>query len=188
MGLRVPQSQIVTSKYTSGKEYIFNSTYREYIGYYYELNGKLFAGKEFSTVASELIKIDSNKVNNLLTHPSTYIYGKISGVKIPQNKITSFPLTTPNANDFPQLLSENPGVNSKVASVVSLDPFSNNLVQFYCSKINSNIIKLIDENIYVKLQNDPLYQTTFIGTYNNKTQTSEVAETQLPGINAFLGL
>ena len=110
MGLRVPQNQIVTSKYTSGKEYIFNSTYREYIGYYYELNGKLFAGKEFSTTSPELIRINSNKVNNLLTHPSTYVYGKISGVKIPNIKITQLP------NDLSKELN------------------------FYCKKINDNSI------------------------------------------------
>jgi len=167
MGLRVPQSQIVTSKYTSGKEYIFNSTYREYIGYYYELNGKLFAGKEFSTNSPELIRIDSSKVNNLLTHPTTYTYGKISGTKIPSTYIVALPVST-NTN-----LLNNGGEY---------------FLQFYCSKIGSNIIKAIDEATYVKLQNDPLYQTTFIGTYNNTTQTPEIAETQLPGINAFLGL
>ena len=44
MSVRIPSNQIVKSKYTIGKEYMFESTYREYQGYYYELNGKLFAG------------------------------------------------------------------------------------------------------------------------------------------------
>ena len=40
MGLRVPQNQIVESKYTSGNEYMFAKTYKEYKGYYYEMSGK----------------------------------------------------------------------------------------------------------------------------------------------------
>ena len=155
MGLRVPQSQIVTSKYTSGKEYIFNSTYREYIGYYYELNGKLFAGKEFSTTSPELIRMDSNKVNSLLTHPSTYVYGKISGVKIPNIKITQLP------NDLSRELN------------------------FYCKKINDNNIKIINEENYISLKSNPLYQTTYLGIYKGKYQSTEQAEIQLPGIKAF---
>lgn len=167
MGLRIPQNQTVTSKYTSGKEYMFSSTYREYIGYYYELNGKLFAGKEFSTTAPELIRIDSSKVNNLLTSPSTYVYGKISSTKLPSLKIISLPSS--NNNNL-------------------VDKGGEYFLQFYCSKINSNVIKSIDENTYVKLQNDPLYKTTFIGAYNNKNQTPDEAEKQLPGIKAFLDL
>jgi hypothetical protein len=188
MGLRLPQNQAVTSKYTSGKEYMFNSTYREYIGYYYELNGKTFAGKEFNINALELIRFNSGKVNDLLTHPSTYIYGKISGTKITQTKITSLPQPTPpSTNDLYETTSENQGINSRVSSLTLLNDPSTSL-QFYCSKINSNIIKLIDENTYVKLQSDPLYKTTYIGTYNNKTQTPNDAEKQLPGIKAFLDL
>jgi hypothetical protein len=167
MGLRVPQNQTVTSKYTSGKEYMFNDTYREYIGYYYELNSKLFAGKEFSTTAPELIRIDSSKVNKLLTNSSTYVYGKISGVKIPSSKITTLPSS--NTNNL-------------------LDKGGEYFLQFYSSKINSNIIKSIDENTYIRLQSDPLYKITFIGTYNNKNQTLDDAEKELPGLKDFLSV
>ena len=43
MGVRVPQNQIIESKYTSGNEYMFAKTYKEYKGYYYEMSGKQFA-------------------------------------------------------------------------------------------------------------------------------------------------
>ena len=71
-----------------------------------------------------------------------------------------------------------------------LDKAGEFFLKFFYQKINQSpiIIKEIDEDTYKALQNNPLYQTTFIGTYNNKTQTPEIAETQMPGINAFLNL
>lgn len=157
MGLRVPQSQIITSKYTSGKEYIFNTTYREYIGYYYELNGKLFAGKEFSTTAPELIKMDSNKVNNLLTHPSTYIYGKISGVKINNTKPTSF-----------------------------LYQYDSNK-RYFSYQITNKLIKEIDKNNFDSLQANPIYTTitlSYVGGFDDTEL--KTAEIKTPGITEFV--
>jgi len=167
MGLRIPQNQVVQNKYTAGKEYMLENNYREYIGYYYELNGNIFAGEEFNINALELIKFNSSKVNDLLTHPTTYTYGKLSKTKIPSTKIISQPVS--NTNNL-------------------LDKGGEYFPQFYCSKINSNIIKSIDENTYVALQSNPLYKITFIGTYNNIYQTPDDAEKEIPGMNAFLGL
>ena len=36
MALRILKNLIVTSKYTSGGEYMFKSTQKEYKGYYYD--------------------------------------------------------------------------------------------------------------------------------------------------------
>jgi hypothetical protein len=164
MGIRIPKNQTVESKYTSGGEYMFASTQNEYKGYYYELNNKTYAGKEFNTNNPEIIKIKSDKYNTLLGSAATYIYGIVSGVKLNNNKPTSIPLPS------------NP------------DVIDRNTLQFYCKKINSNIIKVIDEETFISLQKNPIYQTTFTGTYNNKTQTPDDAEQQMPGIKAFLGL
>jgi hypothetical protein len=78
MAVRIPLNQQITTKYTAGKEYMFNSTYREYIGHYYELNNRLFAGKEFNSLSPEIVLIQSDKINKLLTNPNTFVYGKIS--------------------------------------------------------------------------------------------------------------
>jgi len=130
MPLRVPQNKIVQSKYTAGKEFMFNKTYREYIGYYYELNGNLFAGKEFSPTAPELIKIDSSKVNSLLTSPSTYVYGKVSGIKLDNTKI-----------------------NSYYFNVDTTD----NIFRYFIKKVNENIIKETNEDTFNQIQNNPIY-------------------------------
>lgn len=87
--LRIPQNQVVTSKYTAGNEYMFKETQREYQGYYYELNGKILAGKEINVSSPELIKIEPSNINSLLTNASTYVYGKISGIVLNNIKVSS---------------------------------------------------------------------------------------------------
>lgn len=169
MGVRIPANQAVTNKYTSGKEYMFKDTYKEYQGYYYELNGKTFAGKEFATSAPELIRINSADVNTLLTNPATFVYGKVSGAKIINNKITALPQSDNN---------------------VIFDKGGEIFLKFFCQKTNSSsiIIKEIDEDSYKRIQDDPLYKTTYIGEYNNIIQTIEDAEKQIPGLKLFLNL
>jgi hypothetical protein len=137
MGLRIPQNIIVTSKYTSGKEYMFVSTYREYIGYYYEMNSKLFAGKEFNNNAPELISITSNQVNKLLTNPDTYIYGRVSGTKIAQATIESS-VFVPTEEDYQR------GFKTR----------------YFIKKLNTGsiFIKEVNKTTFEQIQSDPLYQ------------------------------
>jgi hypothetical protein len=188
MGIRIPKNQTVESKYTSGKEYMFVSTQNEYKGYYYEMNGKIFAGEKFKPGDPEIIKIKSDKYNMLLGNAATYLYGLVSKVKLNQTKISSLPLSNlPSTDDFSNGLSENQGINSRVYSAVASSTLDVAL-QFYCKKVNSNIIKSIDENTYKSLQKDPLYKTTFVGIYNGTNQTPDDAEQQVPGIKIFLGL
>ena len=169
MGLRVPQNQIVESKYTSGNEYMFATTYKEYKGYYYEMSGKKFAGKEFNINNPEIIKIDNKSNNKLKFNPLTYVYGVVSNVSLSNSSITSLPTT-----NFPDI--SNAG--------------SDNIVRFYCKKVNQQpiVIKEIDEATYKSLQSNPLYQTTFVGTYQGKAQTIDDAEKKIPGVKAFLSV
>ena len=157
MALRVPQNKIVQSKYTAGKEFMFNKTYREYIGYYYELNENLFAGKEFSPTAPELIKIDSSKVNSLLTSPSTYVYGKVSGIKL----------------------------NNSIISSLTYQYKSN--IRYFSYQINRNLIKEIDEDTFNNLKPNPLYTTillNYIGGFNDNELKE--AEKIIPGITTYV--
>jgi len=135
MSLKIPQNQVVESKYTIGKEYMFVSTQNEYQGYYYELNGKTFAGKEFNTDNPEIIKIQSIDFNKLLGNAATYAYGKISGTKIYTDVINSFPLSiTTNL----------------------LDKEGEYFLQFFSKKSNLNTIKSIDEETYISIKKNPL--------------------------------
>ena len=164
-------SNLITSKYTSGNEYMYADTYQEYQGYYYLYGNKKHVGKEFSVNAPELIEINSNKVNSLLNNPSTFVYGLISNFNLVKNKISSIPHN--DSDETPT--KDNPN-----------EPYV--IPSFYCKKINEKNIKIkeIDEKTYKSLQQNPLYQTTYVGFYNNTNQFLEEAEKQLPGLTLFL--
>jgi hypothetical protein len=157
MSLRIPQNQIVKSKYTVGKEYMFESTYKEYQGYYYELNSKLFAGKEFNTSAPTLIKINLSNINTLRTNPSTFIYGIISGVKL--NNATP-----------PSFLFQ-----------------YNSDTRYFSYQLNKKLIKEIDKDTFTSFQSNPLYAVislSYVGGFKD-TELKE-AENIIPGITTYV--
>jgi len=161
--MRIPKNSIKEGKYTAGGEFIVESTNANYTGYYYKLNGALYAGKVYDVKAPKLVPVVDR--NQLLTKGlSTAIYSVVSG-------ITSQMLRPPAIKSIPSV----PLPNNPISSL-----------KFYCKKVNDNIIKEIDETTYTSLQSQPIYQSTFIGTYNRKIQTVDQADQQVPGLKAFL--
>jgi hypothetical protein len=159
----IPKSNIVPGKYTSGGEFAVLSTNTPYQGYYYELNNKFYSGKEYSPSSPEIIRIQSPEKNNLLNRFPTAIYSLVSG-------ITSKAILTPPIKALP----------SEIGTI------SDRSTRFFCKKINSDIIKEIDEQTYKSLQSQPIYQITYIGIYQKKPQTLDQADQQVPGLKAFL--
>jgi hypothetical protein len=165
MSIRIPSNQIVTSKYTAGSELLVESTNTVYVGYYYELNNNLYAGKSYNEKAPKLIKIKDR--NTLLgKNNSLAIFSLISG-------ITSQTLQKPNPTSLPSI----PPLIKETTTV-----------KFYCKKINIQpiLIKEISEDNYKSLQLDPLYQTTYVGTYQGKFQSLDQANQQIPGLKSFV--
>jgi len=160
--VKVP-ANIIETKYTSGNEFVFSFNYKYYQGYYYELNGKTFSGKEFNINAPELVKADSKEINPLLTSAKTLIYGSLSKIKLN---------------------------NINVKGVVPADAHNVNidLVTFYCKKINTNpiLIKQVSEQTYYILKNDPLYIVTYIGNYKGIDQSIYDASKQIPELRDWL--
>jgi hypothetical protein len=156
--MKIPKNIIQTGKYTSGGEFYFKITQAPYKGYYYILNDSYYVGKEYSENASEIIKIQ--QTNNMLFRGSTAIFSVISG-------ITSQMLKPP-----------------KVTSVQSNIESNSISERYFSSQINvkPTLIKEINKDTYDSLQENPLYQTTFIGP----TQSIDQAEKQLPGLKTFL--
>jgi hypothetical protein len=156
--MKIPKNVIQTGKYTSGGEFYFKITQAPYKGYYYILNDSYYVGKEYSENASEIIKIQ--QTNNMLFRGSTAIFSVISG-------ITSQMLKPP-----------------KVTSVQSNVESNSISERYFSSQINvkPTLIKEINKDTYDSLQENPLYQTTFIGP----TQSIDQAEKQLPGLKTFL--
>jgi hypothetical protein len=162
MGLRIPLNQSVTSKYTAGKEYIIESTYKEYKGYYYELNGKLFAGKEFNVNAPVLVKLEKDKLNPLLLNPSTFVYGKISGINL-------------NNQEPPPYY-----FNSDT---------TDNTLRYFISKnaIKPLSIKEINKDTFEQFKDNVLYTSVSIYYQGGFTEDNlNKAEQTLPGIKAYL--
>lgn len=164
MGIRIPSNKI-QNKYTSGGEFMFKETYREYTGHYYEMNGKSYAGKEFSSSSPELIKMNSPQVNRLLTNPATIIYGKVSNIKIPNSIVPSF--------------------------VYQASKQTTRFVDRYFtqkSNVVPVIIKEINKETYNNVKNDPIYISIMIKWDNEGSNalTLKNAEKQMPGIKKFL--
>jgi hypothetical protein len=167
MSIRIPKNIIVESKYTSGNEYMFKSTQKEYKGYYYEMNGKIFAGKEFKINSNELLKINIKNINPLLSRATTSVYGLLSNIKLKKNNPSSV-VYQPTQEDYDRGYS----------------------IRYFYKKLNTTpiIIKEINQENYDLLINDPLYQVISIrwneGINNDLTQ----AEQQMPGLKSFLGV
>ena len=156
--MKIPKNIIQTGKYTSGGEFYTKDQQVSYKGYYYILNDSYYAGKEYSNKAPELIKIE--QANTMLFNPSLAIFSVISG-------ITSQMLKSP------KVISIQPNIESN--SVPE---------RYFSSQINikPTLIKEISKNTYDSLQENPLYQTTFIGP----TQSIDQANNQLPGLKIWL--
>jgi len=155
-------TNIIVTKYTPGGEFVNMLTNAAYQGYYYEYNNRIFAGNQYSVNAPEIVRINSQNHNKLYNNTQTAIYSVSSGIK-------SKDITSPPVSSLPY-----PGISLTTST------------KFFYKKHNDNIIKKIDEDSYKSLQKNPIYQTTFIGVYNGKTQTIDQANQQMPGLKSFL--
>jgi hypothetical protein len=166
MALRIPKNIIIESKYTQGNEYMYKDIQEPYQGYYYELNDKIFAGKEFSVDANELQRITPSNINTFLIKASTYVYGVISNIKLNSETVHSLPITNSDETFY-----------------------DDGVPLFFCKKINETPPKInrISKETYISLQKNPIYQTTFIGNYAGIILNSDQAYQQMPGLEAFLG-
>jgi hypothetical protein len=123
---------------------MYVASYKIYQGYYYEINNKVFAGKEFNINAPELVKIDSAIVDTLLTQASTYTYGKLSKLKI----------NTSNIQPFYFIPTEE-------------EKSTGEALRYFASKKNQTpiLIKEINKENYDLLKTNSLYNTVTIKNY-----------------------
>jgi hypothetical protein len=172
MALKIPKNIIVTSKYTSGKEYMVISTYKEYQGYYYELNNRVFAGKEFSITAPELQKIETSKINPFLINASSYIYGLVSKIKLKDSKTQSY-----------------------IFQPTEEEVLNGSSIRYFSKKLNETpvIIKEINKSNYEEVLQNSLYKVISIKYINTNKNTGyfdqmelQKALIQIPELSTFL--
>jgi len=162
--MKIPANIIVENKYTQGNEYIEEKTNKNYQGYYYELNGSLYAGKSYSDNALKIIPITDR--NKMLTQGlSVATFSVVSGV-------TSQQLASPTVTSIAG------------PTGASFNTHNSFLVRYFSSQVNiqPKIIKEISKETYDSLKTNSLYQTTFIGP----TQSIDQADKQMPGLKSFL--
>jgi len=161
--MRVPKNIISESLYTQGNEFVDAKTNASYQGYYYELNGKFYTGKSFDAKASEIVKI--KKANSLFNNLSTALFSAISG-------ITSQAIASSVVKGNPTTSGLSHGSN----------------LTFYSKQLNVNpiLIKSIDENTFLSLQKDSIYQIIYIGDYKGNIITADQAYAQMSGLKEFL--
>lgn len=161
--MRIPNNIIVKNKYTVGNEFVDPTTNLSYQGYYYELNGSFFQGKEFRTDAPKIIR--KQEENTLLNDPSTAAFSRISGITSQQLQ----PLKIPSS---PQSFNGNRGT------------------RFFVKQINAypTSIKEINEETFKLLNTkpSPFYQAIFVGEYNNQFLSISQANQQMSGLETFL--
>jgi len=162
----IPSNIIEDNLYTIGGKFIYKDTYKDYQGYYYEINSRFYAGKEFNINSKELIQNNSSEVDPLLANPATSTYGKLTKVKIQQNKSTSIPFV-PTDVDFQ-------------------DGYK---IRYFAKKLNITpiFIKEINKVDFYKLSQDPLYQTLEVEYQFNFTN-QQIAELnkKMPGLGTYI--
>lgn len=156
--MKIPANIIETGKYTVGGELVYKETQASYKGYYYILNKRYFVGKEYTSDAPELVKVEQS--NTLLYRPATAIFSAVSGITSKSLKSPKIPSLQPN-------IESNPTPIRYFSQQVNVKPI---------------IIKEISKETYDSLQGNSLFTTTFIGP----NQTIDQAEKQMPGLKAFL--
>jgi len=159
--MRIPANIIETGKYTSGGEFVTQKTQKPYQGYYYIINDRYFAGKEYKTDAEEIIQIKES--NTLLYRLATAAFSLASG-------ITSQNLRKPQ----------------QVSSIQFNLRDNTTLTRYFSQQVNikPSIIKEISKETYDSLQDNPFYKITFIGP----EQSIDQADKQIPGLKTFLSV
>jgi hypothetical protein len=165
MAVKLPLNQSIKTQYTMGGEYVLpNNIEIPYIGYYYELNGRTFAGKEFKYDAPELLKNTLKASNPLFQNPETLEYAKISNFKL----ATQSPPT------------------------IYVNTLKEDSLRYFLKKTNTNnIISIVEvsKETNDQYKNNPFYQSITLsfeyktGFNNNEL---EMAEKTMVGIKEFL--
>ena len=159
--MKVPSNIITTGKYTIGGEFINKNNYKPYQGYYYELNNKFFAGKEFNVNAPEIIKTSSVASKPLFNKVDTNLFDRISGF-------------IPTLIKFSSFLYNNES---------SIRYFSKQ------NNISPTLIREVDKKTFEQFKLSPLYSAISL-SYNTRTgfidNEIKEAEKTIPGITEFL--
>lgn len=168
--MRYPKNQIKENQYTSGGEFVLVDSGKIYTGYYWQFKDKYYVGKMPNS-------------NNNLVQIKKITPQDIKKIEI-KNRISPSAAFALGNNIINKL--------STIITVVAKVPQSTDEIRYFSKKINQTpfIIKEIDQNTFNILKTDPFYQITSIpgDLIFPGSKELDLAEQQMPGIKAFLGI
>ena len=161
-----PKNKVSPSQYTKGNEYVFSSSGKDYIGYYYKaFDGKYFTGKTPSYDDFELVIAPD--INN---SSKDYFYRN----NIENNRILN--ILNPDLKSLPQTLLPKPTLVTPTG-----EDYTNGLfTRYFTKRINTNPIVIfeIDEQTYDDLSlQSPKYNFALYDVISLSWQISGQLET-----------
>ena len=141
--MRPPLNTIMLNKYTIGDEFVLASSKADYQGYYYEFQGRFFAGKTFNNLSPEIVKKEP-------TFEMSFEEGEDDN-----SRSISFMSTS---SKFPSLPLNDP--NNPVFLALDIQDNTDSF-RYFAKQVNTNpiLIKEISKETFNNLQSNPLYQT-----------------------------
>jgi hypothetical protein len=115
------QNNIIQIKYTSGGEYKFVGSSKEYVGYYYNIGKKTYAGERFDIRSPELIELSA--AVSLKDNPSIFSSG-LSSQKI--SSIPFVPNNRPMLRYFAKKITQSDSITIKEINKVTFDQLKSN--------------------------------------------------------------
>lgn len=77
--MKIP-ANLITKGYTAGKEYKYRKSGNFYIGHFYKLRNKFYAGKDYDPNVKQLEIVPANKVK-AINDPNSFLYNFLAGAQ-----------------------------------------------------------------------------------------------------------
>ena len=166
--MRPPKNQIIEDLYTRGNEFLVESDYANYLGYYHSQSGKNYVGAKYNPNAIPLIPYTEDKINTAYdVYNMDQVYFKLNPNILNVIKQDNFPIIR-------QVYSYTDGPKQRL----------------FIKQKNKVDAPIIEVNIttYKSAQLNPQYLTTSIFWENLSTTEEELRriEKELPGILSFI--
>jgi hypothetical protein len=166
--MRSPKNQIIEDLYTRGNEFLVESNYANYLGYYHSQSGKNYVGAKYNPIAISLIPYTEDKINTAYdVYNMDQVYFKLNPNVLNIIKQDNFPIVRSS-------YSYNEGPKQRF------------FIQ-QKNKLNAPIIE-VNAATYKNAKSNPLYSVTVIFWEGLSTTEEELIriEKELPGILMFI--
>lgn len=195
---RTPKNQVKANLYTQGGEFVIKSSGVDYIGPYYLINNKAYAGKDPFTSQTTTIKETPFSIPTIIKVEPIEL--DVNPNLLPPGADTNLLASIGNAVGFFTQAYNFAKSNIAVANDIKDKIFPSKSIKssvartgfhYFIQQINdpSKIIKEVDINTFNNLQKDPIYRRVSIDfSAENTEQQIEDGEKQIPGLKTFLEL